>query len=282
MRLRRTTAFHATRHGEETSKREVISRMKRKSFTLIELLVVIAIIAILASLLLPALDAAKESARISQCLGQQRQIAFFHGVYQLDWNNYCASGRGAGRTWYKKLGLSNGYVYRNGTDGTGYTLPIAPSRPAPKSTPSMFICPSGRVDVDNLSISYGESWFHYANGYETAQKNDEQYYNASRIKVQPGSAAKVHGPSDAVYLYESVGTCDRVVAGSGSTPYALSSYTGGANVNQPMRQKDLYTGRHKLRVNTLYVDGHSQTWAVNSLMDYASGKGLLFLAQIAY
>ena len=151
-----------------------------------------------------------------------------------------------------------------------------------KSTPSMFICPSGRVDVDNLSISYGESWFHYANGYETAQKNDEQYYNASRIKFQPGAAAKVHGPSDAVYLYESVGTCDRVVAGSGSTPYALSSYTGGANVNQPMRQKDLYTGRHKLRVNTLYVDGHSQTWAVNSLMDYASGKGLLFLAQIAY
>lgn len=160
---------------QRRGKTEGQSHIKREKFTLIELLVVIAIIAILASLLLPALDSARESAKISLCQGQQRQIAVFHGVYQLDWNNFCASGRGAGRTWYKKLGLANGYVYRNGSDGTGYTLPIPPSKPAQKSTPSMFICPSGRIDVDNLSISYGESWFHYANGYETAQKNDEQY-----------------------------------------------------------------------------------------------------------
>ena len=65
-----------------------------KRFTLIELLVVIAIIAILAAMLLPALSAARESAKESNCTNKMKQLGMANILYSGDntenfhWRNH--------------------------------------------------------------------------------------------------------------------------------------------------------------------------------------------------
>ena len=64
-----------------------MNRRIRLGFTLVELLVVIGIIAVLVSILLPALSKARQAALTLQCLSNQRQCGMAFRFYAGEWNN---------------------------------------------------------------------------------------------------------------------------------------------------------------------------------------------------
>ncbi len=243
---------------------------KNQAFTLVELLVVIAVITILARLLMPGIQGARQKAYAAVCVSNMRQLGIAFNVYGHDSKYYpgasCASSTKGGSDWVRSVG---------NPVGGGNTMPWSCS---PKSNPdpnkwtaigtyanpsdrpckkTVFWCPSDRLTTYNNApwvISYGMTGLHIP---ECSCTYPFTKYDS------------VRNPAGTYLLNEEA---------CGESLYKTGGVDSGCNDAESAWACSLSTAssRHNGGSHVLFCDGHV-TWAKKSKidLDIANDDGIL-------
>ena len=224
-------------------KRNLVKSGKSQHFTLIELLVVIAIIAILAAILLPALQKAREKGKASTCMSNLKQIGSSLGLYSNDNDGYMPN-----------IGIT--------TAATPYITPlIFPYL----NNPWIFSCPSDTTQHNKMS-SWGAKrtkqedthllWTGLPGGF--SYPPNPKFPNANN--QVSAKLAKAPFPSQQMYSADGPGNKFMIAFGNNSSHFALDWKVedGGKSKVNASATKRRSHARHQGIWNVVYLDGHTR------------------------
>ena len=241
----------------------------KKNFTLIELLIVIAIIAILAAILLPALQSARERAQTTNCLNNIKQVGTVAQMYIDNNRNFWWSPNALSAPDRYGRGVSNNY-------GWGWTYALIRSKllamPMSEKTTmapprAYYQCPAEKLTaLGNWQCSngYGLSAYGsiYANNGDTnngynlmASSFTTECYNQNEVKITTGDVAPT--PSSRIWL-----SCSRSSKGFQVERIYYGAKTNSAGATGAPNMK------HGSKCNILTIDGSGHTITADDLQNY--------------
>ena len=227
----------------------------KRFFTLIELLVVIAIIAILAAMLLPALNKARMTAQKSACQNNLKSMGSAVAMYTADHEDTLPGLNGTvtfGMAWWKaRIAPYLGIGIKLTDDGTEWKKELSHG---------IFRCPIWRPEMALVGSSHLPEDHNYGGGYGYGYYGDDRatgYQHGSRKVIFWKKITTVGKPSETLIISDS----------SDGLASAESAHTAiyVPNATNVAGEPD----RHDRAFNVLWVDGHVSTLGTQ---EFEAGK----------
>jgi prepilin-type processing-associated H-X9-DG protein/prepilin-type N-terminal cleavage/methylation domain-containing protein len=210
---------------------------RSKAFTLVELLVVIGIIALLISLLLPALNKARTAAVLTQCLSNHRQMMFAYTQYATDNSGYVVPQYANGTV--PVSGAYPWYTYRFLGKYLGGSREPKAGEASTKNFSIATVCPLiGNLNFDKLGTGYVSC------------------YDSKMIRVASGSTqlkyARIKNPSHQIIFV------DVKLDPSGQCYFFEQYYVGEDTPHSWSGSGRVVDYRHGGRTSVSFADGHAE------------------------